>query len=592
MTVSGPLLRREEQLLEVLPLALRRHAAERRDETAVTFLSGRGEVDGAYSFGALDRRARAIAAALQRRTGPGARVVLLLKPGLDLLAAFMGCQYAGAVAVPVQPPAGFPLRGKAREGRARKRLLGSLHRFAVIAEDAESEAVLTSSELAEHVTDMGELAPALAAAHWIAVDEVDDALAADWRVPQWREDDLSLLQYTSGSTSNPKGVAVAHKHLVSNAMAIRQLSSHDPERDVCVSWLPPTHDMGLIGTLLQQVFLGVPQIQLSPMTFLKRPLIWLKTISDCAATLTAAPNFAFDLCVEKFREDTRPDLDLSHLRVVVVGAEPIREATMRRFVRAFEPYGFSADALCPCYGLAESTLLVSGRRGVRAVSFDGAELRYGEARPIADGAEGGVRLVSCGRPMGDADVRIVDPESLEILPEGHVGEIWVGSSHVAEGYFGRPEISAETFGVRLRGVPGIAFLRTGDAGVIHRGELFVTGRYKDVMIFGGANHHPHDVEETVAGASPLLRDGRVVAFSVESEAEERLIIGVELRGVPESERAAVSSEIRKAVLAEHGLHVHAVVALRAGALTKTTSGKPQRYLARRRYESGELGDVL
>lgn len=591
LTLGSPALRLEDEILEILPLILRRHAAQRGDETAVTFLSGRGEIDGSLTFGELDRRARAIAAALQRHAEPGARAVLLLKPGLSLLCAFIGCQYAGVIAVPLQPPAGLPLRGRDRQVRARKRLRSSLHRFAVITEDARAALVLSSADLAEQVTDVGELAPPLAAATWIAVDEVGDDLPASWRQPEWRAEDLSLLQYTSGSTADPKGVAVAHRHLVSNAMAIRQLSGQEPS-DLCVNWLPPTHDMGLIGTFLHALFLGVPQIQFSPTTFLKRPLIWLKTISENAASLTVAPNFAFDLCVDKSDRESRKGLDLSSLRVVVVGAEPIRAATMSRFARTFEPYGLRAEAFSPCYGLAESTLIVTGRRAIRAVSFGSAALRSGEAKRVGDSAGDAVQLVSCGRPLGDAEVRIVDPETLAILPEGRVGEICVASSHVAAGYFGHPQISAEVFGAKLRQVPGKTFLRTGDAGVIHDGELFVTGRYKDVMIFGGANHHPHDVEGTVAGVSPALRDGRVVAFSLDSDGEERLVVGVDLRGLPGGERRVVCSEIRESVLAEHGLHVYALVALNAGALTRTTSGKPQRYLARQRYVAGELGEVL
>jgi acyl-CoA synthetase (AMP-forming)/AMP-acid ligase II len=577
--------------VELLPIALRRHAVERGEQPAVAFAGGRGEIHDRYSFADLDRRARAIAAALQREATCGARVMLLFKPGLDFLAAFMGCQYAAMVAVPIQPPAGISLRSGRRASKAQKQVLDRLQRFTVIAEDASAEAVLTTAELAGQVADLGELAPALAAACWITVDEVDDSLAEAWREPEWAADDLSLLQYTSGSTSTPKGVAVAHAHLAANAEAIRRLGDLEPSIDSCVSWLPPTHDMGLVGTLLQQILLGSSLIQLSPITFLKRPLSWLKLISENGATLTAAPNFAFDLCVEKSTEETRRELDLSSLRVVVVGAEPIRAASLERFVRAFGPCGFRADALYPCYGLAESTLIVSGRRVVHSVCFDRQALREGEARVVDDRAAEALRLVSCGRPVGDAEVRIVDPDSLGPCPEGRAGEIWVASSHVAAGYFGKPEISASVFDARLRGEPEVSFLRTGDEGVLHREEVFVTGRYKDVMIFGGANHHPQDIEQTVASAHSALRSDRIVAFSSDSQAGERLVIGVDLRRVPRVEWPAVGSEIRQAVLAQHGLNVHALVALNSGALTKTTSGKPQRYLARQRFERGELGEV-
>jgi len=559
---------------------------------AVAFVSGPDEIGDRYSFSDLDRRARAIAAALQREAAYGDRVLLLLKPSLDFLAAFMGCQYAGMVAVPVHPPAGISVRSGKRGGNAQKQLLGRLHRFIVIAENAAAEVVLTTSVLADQIAALDSLAETLAAVSWIAVDEVDDGQADAWREPAWTPDALSLLQYTSGSTSNPKGVAVTHEHVAANGEAIRRLAGLEPSLDVCVSWLPPTHDMGLIGTLVQQVLVGASQFQLSPLTFLKRPLSWLKVISEVGATLTAAPNFSLDLCVDKSTPETRSELDLSSLRVVVVGAEPIAVATLDRFVRAFEPCGFRADALYPCYGLAESTLIVTGRRGVHSVRFDRAELRRGRVQVVDEQAAEAIPFVSCGKPVGDGDVRIVDPESLEPCPEGKIGEIWAASSHVAAGYFGQPDISTEIFDARLPGVPGVSFLRTGDAGVIHDGEVFITGRYKDMMIFGGANHHPQDIEQTVAASHSALRSDRVVAFSADDGTGERLVVGVELRRVPRPEWPAVASEIRKAVLAQHGLNVHTLVALNRGALTKTTSGKPQRYLARGRFEAGELGEVL
>ncbi len=557
----------------------------------MTFLTDSLEVRDSYTFSDLDQRARAIAARLQREESPGARIVLLFKPGIEFLAAFMGCQYAAMVAVPVQPPAGMRFGRRTSARRAQKRVLGALQRFALIAKDADASTLLTTSELADHATDMTEQVPALAVARWIAVDEIDDSLAEAWQQPVWEPDALSLLQYTSGSTSDPKGVAVAQKHLTSNATAINDLGELRPQREICVSWLPATHDMGLIGCMLFQILSGSSQVQLSPMTFLKRPLTWLRAISENQATLTAVPNFALELCVAKTTEDSRRNLDLSSLRIVVVGGEPVRADTVRRFIDAFEPCGLNPEAIFPCYGLAESTLIVTGRRGLRSRCFDREGLRHGKAVAVNEGSAGAVPLVSCGSPVGDAILRIVDPESLETCPEGGVGEIWVASSHVAEGYFGHAESSAATFGARLGQIPGAFFLRTGDTGVIYDQEVFVTGRYKDLMVFSGANHHPQDIEQTVASTHAPLRADRIVAFSVDADDGERLVIGVEMRDVPPEERPSVSSQIRHAVLAQHGLNVHTLVALDAGALTKTPSGKPQRYIARQRFQSGELGEV-
>jgi acyl-CoA synthetase (AMP-forming)/AMP-acid ligase II len=577
---------------ELLPLALRRRAAERKDQTAFTFLSERGETRQRYTYGELDRCARAIAAALQEQAEPGARVALLFRPGLEFLAAFMGCQYAAMVAVPVQPPTGLPLRRRALETpAARSRLLGNLQKFASIVEDAEVAAVLTTSGLAESAADMAELVPAVGMARWIAVDEIDHSRAGFWRQPVWQADRLSLLQYTSGSTSSPKGVAVTHQHLAGNAAAIRQLARFDPARDVGVSWLPAYHDMGLVGNMLQQVFEGYPQILLSPMAFLKRPLSWLQAISTHRATLSAAPNFAFDLCVAKATTETVAELDLASLRVVVVGAEPIRTTTMDRFARTFEPHGFRAEALHPCYGLAESTLIVTGRKGVRTVYFDNDGLRRGRARTADEGTDRATPLVSCGRPLADAEILIVDPETREPRPDGQIGEIWVSSGHVAAGYFGQPGATRATFEARPVGDSDKSFLRTGDAGVLHEQELFVTGRYKDVMIFGGANHHPHDIEQTVTDAHEAIGSDRAVAFSAEVDGTEKLVVGVELRGVPEEDRAVVASAIRQKILTQHGLSIHALVTLRRGGLPRTSSGKLQRYLARQRFELGELGEA-
>lgn len=560
-----------------LPEALRRRAVGANGKPAFTFVSDRGDETRA-TYADLDLRARAIAAEIQARVARGARAVLLFPPGLEFLHAFMGCQYAGVVCVPVQPP---------RRWEQSDRLKGIL-------EDSGAELVLTTSGLRERAEASSSPAPGGVAAVWIDVEEIPDSRSRDWREREVDRDDVCLLQYTSGSTSRPKGVVIRHRHLLSNAGAIRELAEFEPETDVGVSWLPPHHDMGLMGNMLQQVLEGYPQVLLSPLAFLKRPLSWLRLVTEYRATISCAPNFGFDLCARKATPEAIGDLDLSSLRLVVVGAEPVRAETLERFTRTFAPCGFDPAVLSPCYGLAEATLIVTGRRGVSAVEFDRQALSEGRATRAAPGVPG-KRLVSCGPPIGGATVRVVDPETRVPQPAGRIGEIWVDAGHVASGYYGHPERTAEAFEAVLAetdGSTGRRYLRTGDAGAIVNGELFVSGRYKEVIVIAGATHFPHDIEGTVAKVHPALRSDRVVAFPVENERGEALVVGVDLRPVGTEERDAVASSIRQAVLSEHGLAIHALVALRPGDLQKTSSGKPQRYLARESFERGELGEVL
>ncbi len=577
-----------DRAYETLPEVLRSRARKQGERLAFRFLSEKGDLLEEHTYGSLDRRARAIAGALQRHGETGERVLLIYPPGLEFLAAFMACQYCGKVAVPLQPPGGLRPRSHAHraESPGHRRLMERLDKVAKVVEHSGATTVLTAGKPGEAIESIREMIPAIGRLRFLATDRLHDETAEEWIEPVYDPDGLALLQYTSGSTSSPRGVAVGHRHLVANAAAINELARIGSD-DSTVCWLPPYHDMGLIGNLLQQIFEGIPVTLMSPIAFMKRPAVWLRALSDYRGTLAAAPNFAFDLCADKATPELLSELDLSQARVVIVGAEPVRATTLERFTRTFEVCGFSPEALYPSYGLAESTLIVTGRAGVRSVAFDAQQLRNAKAHP-AGPSDQATHLVSCGRPLRGADVRIVDPDNLEDCAEGDIGEIWVSSGHVAGGYYGLPKLSEEVF---RASIPGSKkhYLRTGDAGVLHDGELFITGRYKDMMIFSGANHHPHDIEQSVTKAHEALQGGSAVAFAVQEDGRDRLVIGVELGRTSREELNSITDAIRRTVFADHGLRVDEVVPLRRRSVPRTSSGKPQRFLARQRFESGEFG---
>jgi pristinamycin I synthase-3/4 len=558
---------------------LRSRAGEGPDLPLYTFLAEGEREAGALTRGALDGRARAIAAALQEAGLAGERALLLFPPGLDFVAAFFGCLYAGVVAVPAYPP---------RASRVEARLWE-------IFRDARPRAVLTTAALRARLEGARDRAPELAAARWIATDLVPDEAAGGWRDPDLEPGSLAFLQYTSGSTSSPKGVMVTHGNLIHNERMI-QSAFRQAEGSVVVSWLPLYHDMGLIGGVLQPLFSGARCVLMSPWAFLQSPVRWLEAISRYRATTSGGPNFAYELCVRKVRPEQREGLDLSSWEVAFNGAEPVRAETLDAFAREFAPQGFRRAAFHPCYGLAEATLLVTGGGGEASVlSVDSAAL---EADRVLESGGSGRRLAGSGRILlEEEDVRIVDPATGLPCGADRVGEIWVAGPHVAAGYWNRPEETALVFGGCLEGLEGLEgearrYLRTGDLGFLRGGELFVTGRLKDLIILRGRNLYPQDVELTVEGAHPALRPGSGAAFPVDLDGEERLVVVHELearaRGVDVEE---VARAVRQAVAEEHEARVHEVVLLPAGAVPKTSSGKIQRRASRAAYLAGSLDPV-
>lgn len=548
---------------------LERWASQRGTRPLYTFLAdSEGEIEITATFAEVAGRARALGALLQERGFEGERVVLLFPPGLDFIQAFLGCLYGGAVAVPAVPPRG---------GRGAEQLRGLLA-------DARPRAILSTREIGGRIAQWGEALPDSGAIERLVPEDADEGLASRWRSPALDGRDPAFLQYTSGSTSAPKGVVVSHGNLLANESLISAAFAQR-EDSVVVGWLPAYHDMGLIGNLLQPLFVGGRSVQMSPMTFLQRPRRWLEAITRFGGTTSGGPNFAYDLCVAKVPEAEREGLDLSSWRVAFNGAEPVRAETLERFATAFAGVGFRREAFLSCYGLAEATLLVSGaRRQERTLQLAASEIERHRVREASEG-EAARTVVGCGEPQ--QPVAIVDPESREPMEPGRIGEIWVTGPSVARGYWGRVEESEQTFGARLADGHG-PFLRTGDLGFLDRGELFVTGRLKDLVIVRGRNHYPQDIERTAERSHPALRPGCGAAFAVDEEGEERLVVVHEVDRHYRGDLPAVARTLRQEVSREHELPVWEVVLIRHGTIAKTTSGKIRRRRCREMRESGDL----
>jgi amino acid adenylation domain-containing protein len=502
----------------------------------------------------LDQHARRVAAALADRGLAGRPVLLLHPPGLDYVIGFLGCLYASAIAVPAYPPA------TAQWHRSRPRLR------ALIA-DCGATTALTTAAAVPGRTDLAG-SPELAGLAWLATDRLADRMDADgWQPPAGDPEAPALLQYTSGSTGAPRGVVLSHANLLHNAGLVQTGFGTRPGA-VGVSWLPPYHDMGLIGGILQPLFAGFPVVLMSPLAFLRRPLTWLETIASTGATISGGPNFAYELCVRRTSPAQREALDLSRWRVAFCGAEPVRAATLDRFAEAFAPAGFRREAFYPCYGLAEATLIVTGGQPPRTAGSQ----------------------VSCGPPLGGQRLAIADPATGQPRPPGAEGEIWLAGPSVARGYWGRPDETARTFGARLGGDPERRpYLRTGDLGYLDpAGELVVTGRIKDLIIVRGRNLHPADLEHAVEQIVRWVRPGGTAAFPVVRAGEERLGVAIELAPTGAGpDPAGVVPTIRQALAEAAGTDPATVVVLRPGRLPRTSSGKVRRYACREAFVAGD-----
>jgi acyl-CoA synthetase (AMP-forming)/AMP-acid ligase II len=573
-------------------------AANQRDQDAFTYLLNGEEEESCLTYGDLDFQARSIASALQASYRPGTRALLLYPPGLEFVKAFFGCLYAGVIAIPAYPP--HPAR-----------LNRTLPKLQAIALDAEPAVVLTTAKLLASTDSLFLESPLFKQKDWLATDCLVKETLPEGRVTTIRGDDLAFLQYTSGSTAMPKGVMVTHGNLLHNSAYLAHAFHHTPE-SVLVTWLPTFHDMGLIYGILQPIYSGFKCYVMPPASFIQRPLRWLQAMSHYKATHSVAPNFAYDLCSLKITEEQRAGLDLRNWRVAVNGAEPIRIETLERFARTFAPCGFRRNALYPGYGLAEATLKVTGGRSTDeyvSCRVDVAALAQHRVVEVAakPDAQGSQTLVSSGRATDGVELVIVDPEMLIECAIGRVGEIWVRGPSNALGYWNRLEETKQTFHAYLSNTGDGPYLRTGDLGFLKDGELFVTGRRKDLIIIGGSNYYPQDIELTAERSHKDLRLASCAAFSIDDAGAERLIVAIEverhhrphdLSGTPSalSRRQRVSGSaagdmvmaIQRAVADEHELQVHKVVLLKGGSISKTSSGKIQRHVCRKAFLASGL----
>ncbi|MGL5832395.1 MAG: fatty acyl-AMP ligase, partial [Waterburya sp.] len=557
---------------------LQYRAKNQSEQVAYRFISqGTSEIDQ-ITYQELDRQARAIAALLQTTSSLGERALLLYPPGLEFIKAFFGCLYAGIIAVPAYPP----------------RRNQNMSRLQTLITEAQAKIALTTESLLTDIKSRLASESEFQEIHWLTTDTIVGELDLAWLEPQVTFDTLAFLQYTSGSTGTPKGVMITHGNLLHNERMIAKAFGHNLDT-VVVGWLPLFHDMGLIGNVLQPLYLGRPCMLMSPVDFLQKPLRWLQAISHFQATTSGGPNFAYDLCVRKITPEQRANLDLSKWEVAFTGAEPVRAKTLEQFAQTFKDCGFRPEAFYPCYGMAETTLFVSG--GLKMASpvvQEVAKTALEQNQVVASTADDAVqKLVSCGQTWLDMKVKIVEPETLTQCAPDRIGEIWVSGGSIAQGYWNRPLETEQTFKAYIADTNEGTFLRTGDLGVIQDNELFVTGRLKDVIIIRGQNYYPQDIEQTIEKSHPALRPGCSAAFAVEVKGLERLIIvqEVERSYLRKLDVKEIVADLCEAVTAEHGLQIYATVLVKPGSIPKTSSGKIKRHACRTQFLNGSLNVV-
>lgn len=557
---------------------LRHRAAVQTDDVVFRYLLDGEDEIAELTYAGLELRARAIGAWLQLHRMAGQRILLLYPPGLDFIAAFFGCLFAGAVAVPAYPP---------RKNR-------SMNRIQAIVSDADAKVSLTTQVVLDRVEGIIDQTPDLRHLIWAATDTFDyEQVASEWKEPDVHPETLAFLQYTSGSTGTPKGVMLSHSNLMHNSALISWGYEHT-HSSTGAFWLPSYHDMGLIGGIFQPVYVGSPNTMMSPMSFLQKPYRWLAAITKYHATTSGGPNFAYELCVRKIKPEQRASLDLSSWKVAFNGAEPVRAETLHRFYEAFKDCGFRKEAFYPCFGLAEATLIVTGGtvQAAPVIRWFKAESLAQNTAVLSEPSDHAARpLVGNGKAMPDQMVVIADPETGVSLPAWKIGEIWAKGPSMAQGYWKNDEATQRTFRAYLTDTQEGPFMRTGDLGFLDdTGELFVTGRLKDLIILRGVNIYPQDVEQSVEQAHPSLLPNAGAAFTVETDGRERLVVVHEV----ERNRSGydeVIDAVRRVVSYEHELPLDRLILIQKGSIPKTSSGKIQRHACRRGMLDGTL-DVL
>jgi amino acid adenylation domain-containing protein len=549
-------------------------ATDKAQHAAFTFLTDSGTQEAVVTYKELDQKARRIGGWLQSLQATGERVMLPYLPGLDYIAALLGCLYAGAIAVPT-PPVQY------------KR---SKYRVQAIAADAQPSVALITKAISSKVTSLWDDTPLARPMKWVVLEDIPADSEQSWQPPESNADTIAFLQYTSGSTSTPKGVKVSHGNIIHNQRMISEIFGQT-EKSIVAGWLPLYHDMGLIGNIFQPLYLGASCILMSPVAFMQRPLIWLEAISRYKATTSGGPNFAYELCVRATTPEQRASLDLSSWSVAFNGAESVRAETMRRFADAFAVSGFRQTAFYPCYGLAEATLVVSGVKKHALPTIRNLDGKLLERNRVAEADERSAKvqpIVSCGQTAQQQQVVIVDPELRRRCSPDEVGEIWLSGPNVAQGYWNNQKETEVTFGAKLSDTNEVSFLRTGDLGFMKDGELFVTGRLKDLIVIRGMNHYPQDIELTVEQAHPSLRPGGGAAFYVLVNGEESLAVVQEMESLRQAEPDVVIDAIREAIAERHELPVYAVALIKRESLPKTSSGKVRRRACRDAFLQREL----
>lgn len=560
---------------ESIVAACRNRVEETPDSVPLRYLRDGESDEVSLSYAELDTRARGVAAAIQQYGGRP--VLLLTPPGPEFVAGFLGCAYAGVIPVPCYPP--HP-----------RRLAATLERAQGIAADTEAALALSTSEALPLFAALSDMAPRLSALRWLATDGPECARHVDWRPAGATPGDVAFIQYTSGSTSKPRGVVVGNDNLMANLRAMHGAAGLGEAR-TSVFWLPPYHDMGLV-TMLLALATNSGHVSMAPQHFLQRPARWLAALSRYRASISGAPNFAFELCLRRISDQEVAELDLRAVEVIFCGAEPVRAATMDRFAARFRAAGLRPDALTPVYGLAEATLFVSGTkgRGTRAETVRQSELSRGRAVPLTSGAAA-TSVVNCGAPPAGHEIVIVGQEDRRVLPDGEIGEAWCAGPSVARGYWRQPAATEEVFGALLPGESDgpRRWLRTGDLGYLRDGDLFVTGRIKDLLIIDGRNYYPHDLEQSAQGGDPAIRPGGVAVFTVPADGDlsaDRLVAVCET--AEDATRTQVTSAVRAAVIRDHDLRIDDVILVPPRSIPKTSSGKVRRLACREAYLAGAL----
>ncbi len=540
--------------------ALQQHAVAKPNDIAFRYLDSAGNEATANSYSELVATCERVAASLQKRGLAGKRIIILLPNEPAFVYAYLGCVLGGAISIPLEPT----------------RRLNTQERLEGVIRDARPAVIISNEGTLRNIFSQDSSVPRVF--HGVPIIDIDslaEERAADQPDAIWEPSEISHLQYTSGSTSKPKGVIVTHENVINNCHDIADVAGEGVQH-IVVGWVPFTHDMGLVGLLCLPVLMGFPFVFMQPSTFVMRPHLWLEAITKYEGTISAAPNFAFQLCVQRVSEARREKLNLQSLVALFNGAERVDASTLADFCQAFEACGFSANSLLPCYGMAECTLMVTSRRSnVELVikQLDG----YGKIHEQHANRNGGASLVSCGTATGTTKVAIVKPDDSEVLPSGSIGEICVRGSSVTPGYLtAHDHRQTRTHGAEVW-IDGVPYFRTGDLGFIDNEELFVTGRQKDIIILAGRNVFPEDIEKIVEESHEGIRTGRSIAFAMNVDTEEKLVVVAELaNNFVQISKEEIENTARIAIAQQAQVALHDLYLVRSGELPRTLSGKKQR----------------